>query len=174
MPPRPPLPPGDANPARDPGEARSRPRGPAPAAPAAAPRRTRAQQAGDRAEEAVARGLVAAGWTLLGRRVHVGRAELDLVAVDPGPPPALVVVEVRWRASRAFGLPEETLDPRKIGRLRRAAAALVAGGILPDGSPVPAHPPRIDLVAVEPAPASGLRARHHRSIETGGSARTLW
>ena len=77
------------------------------------PRRTAAQQAGDAAETLVATRLAAAGWTVLARNVHVGRHELDLVAIDPGPPAALVIVEVRWRADRGFGLPEETVAHRK-------------------------------------------------------------
>ena len=64
------------------------------------PTRTPAQQAGDAAETLVAARLADAGWTVLARNVHVGRHELDLVAVDPGPPAALVIVEVRWRAGR--------------------------------------------------------------------------
>ena len=78
--------------------------------PIAATTRTQAQQAGDAAETLVHARLLAAGWTVLARNVHVGRHELDLVAVDPGPPRALVIVEVRWRASRGFGLGEETVD----------------------------------------------------------------
>ena len=80
--------------------------------PTVSPPRTAAQQAGDSAESLVLVRLLAAGWTVLARNVHVGRHELDLVAVDPGPPAALVVVEVRWRRSRGFGLPEETVDHR--------------------------------------------------------------
>ena len=34
----------------------------------------------------VADRLAAGGWRILGRNVHVGRRELDIVAVDPGPP----------------------------------------------------------------------------------------
>ncbi len=136
--------------------------------------RTRAQRAGDAAEDAVAAAFEARGWTVLARRVRVGRLELDLVAVDPGPPPALVVLEVRWRRTRAFGLPEETVDGRKVARLRRAAALLVADGRLPDGTPLPRGPLRLDLVAVEPGPAGRLRLRHHRAIGESGGAGTLW
>lgn len=142
---------------------------------AAATTRTPAQRAGDRAEEAVARALLAAGWRILGRRVRVGRLELDIVAVDPGPPPALAVVEVRWRRSRAFGLPEETADHRKLSRLRRGAAGLAARGTLADGSRLPALPLRLDLVAVEPAATPGhLRLRHHRGIGEAGDRGPLW
>jgi len=127
--------------------------------------RTPAQRAGDRAEDAAAAALSAAGWRILGRRVRAGRSELDLVAIDPGPPPALVVVEVRWRGSRAFGLPEETVDGRKVARLRRGALRLVGDGVLPDGRRLPDLPVRLDLVAVEPSAVGGrLRLRHHRSI----------
>ena len=54
--------------------------------------RTAAQQAGDAAETLVADRLTDAGWTILARNVHVGRHEIDLVAIDPGPPAALVVI----------------------------------------------------------------------------------
>lgn len=120
--------------------------------------RTDAQRSGDGAETLVADRLTAAGWTILARNVRVGRYELDLVAVDPGPPRALVAVEVRWRASRDFGLAEETVDHRKRSRVRAAAYGLLERGVLPDGSSLPHLPLRFDLVVVEP----GDRTRHHR------------
>jgi putative endonuclease len=122
------------------------------------PARTPAQQAGDAAEALVASRLAEAGWTVVARNVHVGRHEIDLVAIDPGPPPALVIVEVRWRRGRQFGLPEETVDHRKRVRVRAAAYGLLDRGSLPDGSPVPRLPLRFDLIVVEP----GDRLRHHR------------
>ena len=120
--------------------------------------RTDAQRFGDDAERRVADQLTAAGWTILGRNVHVGRYELDLIAVDPGPPLSLVAVEVRWRADREFGLPEETVDARKRLRVRAAAYGLLERGELPDGSALPHLPLRFDLVVVEP----GDRVRHYR------------
>lgn len=120
--------------------------------------RTDAQRSGDAAEAAVADRLVAAGWSILGRNVHVGRYELDLIAVDPGPPRMLVAVEVRMRSNRGFGLPEETVDARKRIRVRAAAYGLLELGSLPDGSVLPFLPLRFDLVVVEP----GDRLRHHR------------
>jgi putative endonuclease len=133
--------------------------------------RTTAQRAGDAAEDAVAGALARAGWRILGRRVRVGRLELDIVAIEPGPAPELVVVEVRWRRSRTFGLPEETADRRKLGRMRRAAGGLASRGQLPDGTRLPALPLRLDLVAVEPAATPGrVRLRHHRAIGEVGEA----
>jgi putative endonuclease len=119
---------------------------------------------GDEAEDAVVRALVGAGWGILGRNVRVGRDELDVVAIDPGPPPAVVVVEVRRRGRRDFGLAEETLDWRKRRAVRRAMAALRATGHLPDGSVLPDHRWRFDLVAVEPDGSGGLTLRHHRGV----------
>jgi putative endonuclease len=126
--------------------------------------RTQAQQAGDAAESLVLVRLLETGWTILARNVHVGRHELDLVAVDPGPPANLVIVEVRWRASRGFGLVEETVDHRKRARLRLATYGLLDRGELPDGARLPRMPIRFDLVVVEPGERGGsARIRHHRA-----------
>lgn len=125
-----------------------------------------AREIGDRAEGLVADHLRAAGWTILARNVRVGRHEVDLVAVDPGPPRTLAVVEVRWRADRSFGLPEETIDHRKRTRVRAAAHGLLDLGHLPDGRALPRLPLRFDLVVVEPAVRGRdlpPRIRHHRA-----------
>jgi putative endonuclease len=120
--------------------------------------RTAAQQAGDAAEDAVAKQLAAVGWTILARNVHVSRAELDIVAVDPGPPADLVIVEVRMRSRRDFGLPEETVDHRKRTRIRHAAYGLLECGGYPH------LPLRFDLIVVEPGSGGGEpRIRHHRA-----------
>jgi putative endonuclease len=120
--------------------------------------RTAAQRAGDDAEAKVAAHLAEQGWRVLATHVRVGRAEIDLVAVDPGPPQALVVIEVRWRSRRDFGLPEETVDHRKRAQLHRAGFTLREAGELPGGMPLPTLPLRFDLVVVEP----GNRLRHYR------------
>jgi putative endonuclease len=123
------------------------------------PDRTPAQRLGDRAEAIVAERVANGGWTIVGRNVRVGRDELDLVAVDPGPPRCLVVVEVRWRASRAFGLAEETVDGRKRARLRRATWRWL------ETADVPKLPLRFDLIVVEPGSTheEAVRIRHHRA-----------
>jgi putative endonuclease len=114
------------------------------------------------AEERVAALLRASGWTILGRNVRCGRHELDIVGVDPGPPPSLAIVEVRWRASRSHGLPEETVGPRKVRALHEALGWLLERGALPDGTPVPRLAVRLDLVAVEPGRDGRVVVRHHR------------
>ena len=121
--------------------------------------RTRLQIAGDAAEEHVAAALIAQGWTVVGRQVHVGRAELDIVAIDPGPPEELVIVEVRWRRRRDFGLAEDTVDRRKRARLHQGAFRWAAGAA------ARRLPLRFDLVVVEPAPGGAGEAvvRHYRA-----------
>jgi putative endonuclease len=121
--------------------------------------RTAVQDSGDGAEMLVADRLAAAGWQILARNVRAGRGELDIVAVDPGPPRSLVIVEVRWRRRRDFGLAEESLDHRKRAHLRGAIGRLLTDG-LPEGLALPRLPLRVDLVVVEP----GDRIRHHRHI----------
>ncbi len=132
--------------------------------------RTTSQQAGDGVERLVAERLAAEGWRVLARNVHIGRGEIDIVAVDLGPPARLVFVEVRWRRSRDFGLPEDTFDRRKRGRLWSAVSRLLEAGRLPDGSPLPRLPIGIDLIVVEPPTHGGdgtPRVRHHRDVLTG-------
>ncbi|MGD0249096.1 MAG: YraN family protein [Candidatus Limnocylindrales bacterium] len=129
--------------------------------------RTTRQLAGDAAERLVAECLTARGWRVLARNVHAGRSELDLVAVDPGPPARLVVVEVRWRRSREFGLPEETLDYRKRAQLRLGIARLLDAGHLPDGSALPRLPIALDLAVVEPGPGGTPAARLYRDALGG-------
>jgi putative endonuclease len=122
--------------------------------------RTVVQQLGDAAEGAVVARLEASGWAVLGRQLRVGRAELDIVAVDPGPPRQLVVVEVRWRGRRDFGLPEETVDRRKRTRVHQAAFRW-----LTENRPALSRLPiRFDLIVAEPGQGSGTPViRHHRA-----------
>lgn len=119
---------------------------------------TPAQRLGADAEDLVAKRLRALGWTILGRNVRVGRAEIDILAIDPGPPAWLVAVEVRWRSRRDFGLAEETVSRAKVARLRAAVLTLRQGP--PSGLLVPRLAARVDLVAVEPD--RGLR--HYRAV----------
>jgi putative endonuclease len=129
--------------------------------------RTANQETGDAAELLVAERLAAHGWQILARNVHAGRSELDIVAVDPGPPQRLVVVEVRWRRSRAFGLAEESFDYRKRTHLRAGLARLLEAGRLPDGVPLPRLPIALDLAVVEPGADGRPTVRLYRDALGG-------
>jgi putative endonuclease len=127
-------------------------------------RTTAAQRIGDAGEDLAAERLEREGWLILARNLRLARDELDIVAVDPGPPATLVVVEVRRRGRRDFGLAEESLDHRKRAALRRAIGRLLEGGWLPDDRALPGLPLRLDLVAIDVAADGRLSLRHHRGI----------
>jgi putative endonuclease len=69
-------------------------------------------------EEIAMRALRAKGYRVVGRRIAVGRDELDIVMRDGD---TLVFVEVKTRADGAFGRPSEAITPAKRRRLSRAA-----------------------------------------------------
>ncbi len=118
---------------------------------------------GDAAEALVADHLAALGWQILARNLRLGRKEVDILAADPGPPARLVLVEVRARGRRDFGLAEETFDWRKRRHLRAALGVLAGMTRLADGTQLPRMPLAVDLVVVEP----GAPLRHHRDALTG-------
>ena len=80
------------------------------------------------------------GYHIEARNWHCSLGELDLVCNDGE---TLVFVEVKTRASRKAGWPEDAVDRRKQARLVRLAEAyLTKHG-------VEARPCRFDVVAVE-------------------------
>lgn len=137
--------------------------------PGTSSRRTPVQRAGDTAEALVADHLAGLGWSIAGRNIRFGRAEVDIVALEPGPSPAVVLVEVRWRSRRDYGLAEETFDRRKRSQLRSAVGRLIERGALPDGRRLAGAVVRVDLVVVEPpaGPGGPIRLRHHRDALVG-------
>ncbi len=113
---------------------------------------------GERAEEAAAAWLTSRGWTILARRWRCPDGELDIVAHDPDG--VLVGVEVKVRRTGRAGNPVETVDRR---RLRRLRAAL---GRFASASPHAARNGlRVDLVAVRPDGLGEWRLSHHRGID---------
>ena len=97
--------------------------------------------AGRRGEDLAERHLLARGYRILARNVHLRHAELDLVALDRG---ALVFVEVRLRRSDRFGSAAESVDARKRRRIAAAAAELLARGGLPRAARI-----RFDVIAID-------------------------
>ena len=124
--------------------------------------KTQRQARGAAGEEAAAAYLVALGWHVVARNVKVGRDEVDILAVEPGPPKTLVVVEVRSLRTAAFGYPEERVDRLKVGRLYRAVAGL--GSVLESDEGLDRLPRRVDLVIVDRR-SGRTEIRHLRALE---------
>jgi putative endonuclease len=124
--------------------------------------KTGRQRRGASAEAEAAAHLEHAGWRVIERNLRLGRDEIDILAVDPGPPQTLVVVEVRSLRTSAFGAPEERVDRRKVGRLYRALVGLSAA-LETDGD-VTRLPRRVDLIVVDRR-SSPTQIRHLRALE---------
>ena len=124
--------------------------------------KTGRQVRGASAEQQAAAHLEELGWRVVARNLKVGRDEIDVLAVDPGPPRTLVVVEVRSVRTPAFGAPEERVDRAKVGRLYRALAAL--GDSLETDNTYCHLPRRVDLVVVDRRSLPG-QVRHLRALE---------
>jgi putative endonuclease len=94
-------------------------------------------------EALAARHLEAQGLRILARNVCFRGGELDLVAEHGG---TVVFVEVRYRASAAFGDASESVALRKQQRLVRAAEQFLARH-----DALARRPCRFDLVAIDGA-----------------------
>ena len=118
--------------------------------------RTARQVRGAEAEEAATSYVRGLGWRVVARNVKVGQHdEIDIVAVDPGPPKECVCVEVRSATSSGFGSPEERIDRRKVASLYRAMRGLMMDNVLPR---------RVDLLVVDRRGAQP-QIRHLRRLE---------
>ena len=109
------------------------------------------KQAGDAAEDRALAHLLASGLKLLARNYRTpgrGGGEIDLVMRDAGG--TVVFVEVRQRASRAFGGAAASVSPTKQRRIIFAARHYLMR--------LPQQPPcRFDVVGVEAGQIEWLR-----------------
>lgn len=120
------------------------------------------QRRGADAEQLAVAYVEQLGWRVVARNVKVGRDEVDILAVDPGPPRTLVNVEVRSLSVSAFGEPEERVDRGKVARLYRALHS-VAGALESDEG-IGRLARRVDLVIVDRRTGTPL-LRHLRALE---------
>jgi putative endonuclease len=97
-------------------------------------------QLGLLAEEACASWLTHIGWSVLERRWRSGTGELDLICRDPAG--VLVGIEVKLRRTPRAGSAAESLDRRRVARLRLTLARYAAAAT-PAASEL-----RLDLVTV--------------------------
>lgn len=113
------------------------------------------QRVGKFGEDLAIRYLQSKGYRILDRNIHFREGEIDIVARDRG---ELVFVEVKCRASRRFGTPEESVSRTKLKRLRIAVFRYLSLHERP-------FVWRIDLLAIEFARASKTaRIRHLQNI----------
>jgi putative endonuclease len=105
------------------------------------------QYRGTEGETAAVGYLIAQGWRVVARNIELAGVEVDILAVDPGPPSTIVVVEVRSARSSKYGAPEDKVDRAKVARLYRALAELrKTEGLVTD---VMAYAVRVDLLVVD-------------------------
>lgn len=79
------------------------------------------QTLGRRGEDLAADYVEELGWRVVERRWRCARGEIDVVAVEPGPPPVTVFCEVKTRSGLGFGEPLEAITVAKMARLRLLA-----------------------------------------------------
>jgi len=114
-------------------------RRPAPRRPAESARRRRAFEFGMSGERSVAAFLRAGDYRILGTRVRIGQAEVDLIAVRED---VVAFVEVKTRRRAWDGLASVT--PAKIRKVSRAANAWLAANDAFAGCSI-----RFDIALVE-------------------------
>jgi len=97
-------------------------------------------------EDRAARYLEARGWTVLARNYRFGRKEVDLVVRRRD---VVAFVEVKTRAGRGFGRPQDAITPLKRREIEAVAAQYLArhrlGGVVV----------RFDAVAITVGPPGG-------------------
>ena len=113
---------------------------------------------GERAEALAAEWLATRGWIILARRWRCPEGELDLVGRDPGL--VLVAVEVKVRRTDRAGSAAESIDRRRLVRLRAALGRFVAEARAPLPNGI-----RVDLVALGKGDDGGWLLSHHRGID---------
>jgi putative endonuclease len=103
------------------------------------------------------------GYTILERNVRTPYGEIDLVASESSPPgdplaegdSVTVFVEVKTRASLAFGMPEDSITVRKRAHLLSAAQSYL------QGHPELEHAWRIDVIAIQRLHLDSEPVIHH-------------
>jgi putative endonuclease len=62
--------------------------------------------------------LIAKGYQILERNFRFKRSEIDLIAEQGG---CIVFIEVKTRKSNIFGHPEESINSKKVNKIKQAA-----------------------------------------------------
>lgn len=107
---------------------------------------------GSWAEEIASEFLREKGWEILERNWRYKKlGEIDIIASDAD---TIVFVEVRHRTSTAYGSPEASISPSKVGKLRRTATMYLTMARLHQ------RPCRFDVIAIDLV-GGEVVLRHH-------------
>ena len=105
---------------------------------------------GAEAEDRALAELLAWGHTLLSRNYRIPGGEIDLITEDGG---VLVFTEVRQRSSSKYGSALESVTPRKLELMQRAATHYLVRERGRDDLPC-----RMQVISIEGAAATGKLA----------------
>jgi putative endonuclease len=107
-------------------------------------------------EHIAAQLLESKGYKIFERNWHAAGGELDLVAQDGD---TIVVVEVKTRSGRGFGLPEDAMTQTKRRRLLHTAWTYLEQNNLLDAAW------RVDVIAVEIGRGGAIeRVEHYQNV----------
>ncbi|MEU6722639.1 YraN family protein [Nonomuraea wenchangensis] len=109
---------------------------------------------GKQGEQLAAIYLEAKGMRIIDRNWRCRHGEIDILAEDG---PTLVVVEVKTRSSRSHGTALESVDRRKLSKLRALAAKWLSAQARAFDSV------RVDIIAIERF-AGDFALRHIRGV----------
>jgi len=114
------------------------------------------QAVGKWGEDLAAKYLAQNGYRVISRNFRTPHGEIDLVTLHIG---QLVFVEVKTRTSRAYGLPEESITPRKQAHMLSAAEYYLEH-----------HPEyenwQYDVIAIERQPSGKVDLQHFENVLT--------
>jgi putative endonuclease len=110
------------------------------------------QGVGLRGEAIAQRHLRSLGYEILASNWRSAEGEIDLIARQGE---ELVFVEVKARASRRYGPPEEAVTPAKQRRLQRTALAYLTANDLHESAW------RVDVIAIDLSPSGAVVRLEH-------------
>lgn len=108
---------------------------------------------GSQGESLAAHFLERQGYAVLGRNVHIGRYEVDIIARDRD---TTVFVEVKTRSEDRFAPPDRNVNPVKRKKLTAAARRYIAR----ENNPRMYY--RFDVVAILLPPQGPARIAHYK------------
>jgi putative endonuclease len=120
------------------------------------------ESVGARGERVAAKWLKAQSYKVIGRNIHVGVGEADIVCLAPDSR-TVVIVEVKARIAASEGGPR---PERNVGIKKQQKLRLVTNAIV-NKYGYQSRPVRIDVVAVEFIEGRDPIIRHHPSAVSG-------